>query len=120
MNLQLNSYVGRYKPNIIPWNEDKNLTRKIDDYSKKYFDVIENRIYNYLLKSKKSEVGQEILLEDLVNWLLSSEELKGLCSSPYDKRIIAEIAFKASLLMKKNQSRISFIWGAYSLKKIDS
>jgi hypothetical protein len=102
--------------NRTSWEEQKGVKKLIESYANDYFYVIENWIYNYLIKNNRKSVKDDEIEYMLIEWLLTNDEIKQLEPSTIDKRIIAKIIFTVNLNMDKKSKRITHCWGEINLK----
>lgn len=96
------------------WKEtEKDL---IDRYAEEFFDVVNLRVYNYLLKKHLAYCEADLIEYELVEWLLQNPELNAWVKHPYEKRKITAVIFKIALAMNKKSPNLNYYWGQYSLK----
>lgn len=100
------------------WVENKEVMNSINELCKKYYYIIENYIYVWLLRHNVQTVTlRDNLNYEIVDWLLvNSAEMMEKVKSPIDKRIISKVVFDGSLKFNSKSKRINYIWGEYSLK----
>lgn len=97
----------------------KETKAEINQLKKKYYPVIENHIYNYLVKESLTESeDHEIIQRDTVDWLCNnSEEIKNYIDDPRKMRAISCVVFECSVQFEHQPSRVGYCWGTYSLRK---
>ena len=102
--------------NTKSWIERKETIDLINELCKKYYFIIENYIYVWLLKHNvKTTTEKDDLNREIVDWLLAnSPEIKEKVK--YEKRIVSKVVFDCSLKFESKSEKISYIWGEYSLK----
>ena len=90
----------------------------INELCKKYYYIIENYIYVWLLRHNAETVTLRDNLDyEIVDWLLAnSAEMREKVKYPTDKRIISKVVFDCSLKFNSKSKRINYVWGEYSLK----
>lgn len=100
------------------WIERKETVDLINKLCKKYYFIIENYIYVWLIQHNvESTTEKDNLNYEMVDWLLlNSPEIKEIIKYPTDKRIISKMIFDCSLKFNCKSKKINFIWGEYSLK----
>lgn len=102
--------------NLKPWNEIAEVKKVINEYSEKFFGVVENYIYNYMIQNNKTIIDCNEINRQLVDWLSTNLYIKEIAKWPDDKRIITQIVFNISLQLDKKSSRLSYCWAEYTLK----
>lgn len=101
--------------NLKPWDEKKEVKNVLNQYPEKFFFIVENYIYNYMVQNKKTIVNSREIQKQLVDWLLTSPFIKEVVKWPDEKRIVTKIVFNISLQMNEKSKRISYCWGEYTL-----
>lgn len=105
-----------------PWNEQHDIQKLIDDYADKYYYVIENWIFSYMLKNKLTVAKYYLFELDLLQWLFKSITING-CEKPIFndsgtlKRFIATFAFKAVMSIEGKSSKLQYELGCITLCK---
>lgn len=104
--------------NTKSWIDRKETIDLINELCKKYYLIIENYVYAWLLKNNAETTTEKDHLDrEIVDWLLlNSPELKEKFKFPNEKRIISRVVFDCSLKFNSKSKRINYIWGEYSLK----
>lgn len=102
-------------PQRKPWKIKER--EQIDKYADQFFDVVNLWVYNYLIKQGLTSCDADVIEYDLVEWLLSSPELRAWVEHPFDNRKITAVIFKISLSMNKKSKFLNYYWGMYSLKE---
>ena len=90
----------------------------INELCRKYYFIIENYVYVWLLKHNiETTVPADDLEREIVDWLLSnSPEIKEIVKYPTDKRIVSKVVFDCSLKFNSKSKKVNLVWGEYSLK----
>lgn len=101
----------------IPWDEEEEYKQNIEKYGEQFFAVIENWIWNYMLKHNIDCLKIDTIIFNLVDWLMTNRELKGLVKTPYDKRIISAIVTSAKFKMNKKSKLLNYYWDEFTLKE---
>ena len=96
------------------WKEKEK--EQIDKYAELFFDLVNLRIYNYLMKKRLSSCEMSTIEYELVEWLLQHPELSAWVKHPFEKRKITEVVFRIALLMNQKSPNMNFYWGTFSLK----
>ena len=104
--------------NTKSWIERPETMDLINELCKKYYLIIENYIYVWLLSHNvKTTTEKEALDRDVVDYLLAnSPEIKEKIKDPYEKRIISKVVFGCCLKFNSKLEKLNYIWGEYSLK----
>ena len=105
--------------NSESWIENSKNIKLIEELCGKYYYIIENYIYVWLLRNVSETTWGEIdLIEEITDWLINnSSEIKEIAEFPDDKRIISKVVFDCSHMMNRRSKKVQYIWGEYSLKK---
>lgn len=100
------------------WLEVKKTVNLINELCRKYYFIIENYVYNWLIKHRICTTTEEYDLQrEIVDWLLTkSPEIKGIIKFPSEKRIISKVVFDCSLKFSSKSKKVDYVWGEYSLK----
>lgn len=101
------------------WLEKSKNIKLIEELCGRYYYIIENYIYVWLLRKASETTWEEVdLIEEITDWLINnSSEIKEIVKFPDDKRIISKVVFDCSLMMNRRSKKVQYIWGEYSLKK---
>lgn len=104
--------------NTKSWIERKETIDLINELCKKYYFIIENYIYVWLLKHNvETTTENDDLDREIVDWLLlNSPEIKEKIKYPNEKRIISKVVFDCSLKFNSKSKKINYIWGEYFLR----
>jgi|LSQX01.1.fsa_nt_gb hypothetical protein len=102
--------------NLKPWDEKSEVKKAINEYTEKFFGIVENYIYNYMMQNNKTVLDCKEIDKQLVDWLSSNLYIKNIAKWPNDKRIVAKIIFNISLQLDKKSKRLSYCWAEYTLK----
>ncbi len=104
--------------NTKSWIERKETVDLINELCKKYYFIIENYVYVWLLRHNvETTTEKDDLNREIVDWLLlNSSEIKEKVKFPNDKRIISKVVFDCSLKFESKSVKVSYMWGEYSLK----
>lgn len=104
--------------NTKSWIERKETIDLINELCKKYYFIIENYVYVWLIKHNvETTTEKDNLNREIVDWLLSnSPEIKRKVKYPSEKRIVSRVVFDCSLKFESKSEKISYVWGEYSLK----
>ena len=89
---------------------------QIKKYADAFFDVVNLRVYNYLIKNHLSSCDLDVIEYELVDWLLQNPELNAWVKHPYDKRKISEVVFLIALSMNKKSPNLNYCWREFSIK----
>jgi len=100
------------------WIERQENIDLVNDLCRKYYYVIENYIYAWLLKHHVNSTGGNIDLQrEVVDWLLAkSPEIKEKNGSLGDKRIVMQVVHDCSLKFGEKSKKIDYVWAEYSLR----
>lgn len=104
--------------NTKSWIERKETIALINELCRKYYYIIENYTYVWLLKNNvETTMEKDNLNREIVDWLLlKSPEIKEKFKFSDGKRIISKVVFDCSLKFNSKSKRVNYIWGEYSLK----
>lgn len=104
--------------NTKSWIERKETIELINELCRKYYFIIENYVYVWLIKHNvDTTTEKDDLNREIVDWLLlNSPELKDKIKFPNEKRIISKVVFDCSLKFNSKSKKINYVWGEYSLK----
>lgn len=97
----------------------KETIKQIENLKEKYYGVIENYIYNYMVKASLTSLeNNEEIQRSTVEWLCeNSEEIKEYIKFDMTrKRAVSRAVFECSIQFEKSSSRLSYCWGTYSLR----
>ena len=97
----------------------KETIKQIENLKEKYYGVIENYIYNYMVKASLTSLeNNEEIQRSTVEWLCeNSEEIKEYIKFDMTrKRAVSRAVFECSVQFEKSSSRLSYCWGTYSLR----
>lgn len=97
----------------------KETIKQIENLKEKYYGVIENYIYNYMVKASLTSLeNNEEIQRSTVEWLCeNSEEIKEYIKFDMTrKRAVSRAVFECSVHFEKSSSRLSYCWGTYSLR----
>lgn len=97
----------------------KETIKQIENLKEKYYSVIENYIYNYMVKASLTSLeNNEEIQRSTVEWLCeNSEEIKEYVKFDMTrKRAVSRAVFECSVQFEKSSSRLSYCWGTYSLR----
>lgn len=97
----------------------KETINQIENLKEKYYGVIENYIYNYMVKASLTSLeNNEEIQRSTVEWLCeNSEEIKEYIKFDMTrKRAVSRAVFECSVQFEKSSSRLSYCWGTYSLR----
>lgn len=97
----------------------KETIKQIENLKEKYYSVIENYIYNYMVKASLTSLeNNEEIQRSTVEWLCeNSEEIKEYIKFDMTrKRAVSRAVFECSVQFEKSSSRLSYCWGTYSLR----
>lgn len=105
--------------NSKSWIERKETIKLIEELCGKYYYIIENYIYVWLLRKDSATTSEKADLDkEITDWLISnSPEIKKIARFPSDKRIINRVVHDCSLMMNRKSKKVDYVWGEYSLKK---
>lgn len=97
--------------------EKEEVKEIINKYREAYYATVENYVYNYLVKNDLHSIDCNIILKEIVDWLISNKYVSTDIKKYEDKRIIARIVFECFKQIRKKSVRLAFIWGELSLKE---
>lgn len=105
--------------NSKSWIERKETIQLIEELCGKYYYIIENYIYVWLLRREVKTISEENdLTKEITDWLINnSEEIKVIAKFPDNKRIISKVVFNCSLMMNRKSKKVQYVWGEYSLRE---
>jgi len=117
MNIHQDTYYfGLNAMDRTPWESRKGVKESIKKFSKEYFSVIENWIFNYLIKNNLQSIEDSKIEKELIEWLLTNEDIKKLEKPIMDRRIISKIVFTVNCNLDKKSKKIYHCWGEVGLK----
>lgn len=104
--------------NTKSWIERKETIDLINELCRKYYYIIENYVYVWLLRHNvETTTEDDDLNREIVDWLLlSSPEIKEKIKYSNEKRIISKVVSDCSLKFESKSEKVSYVWGEYSLK----
>lgn len=104
--------------NTETWLERKETVDLINKLCRKYYFLIENYVYSWLLKHKQETTTEEDDLgREVTDWLLNnSPEIQQVIKLPDQKRIISKVVFNCSCKFSQKSKRVNYVWGEYSLR----
>ena len=104
--------------NTKSWLERKETVDLINELCRKYYLLIENYVYSWLLKrEKKTTTEEDDLRREVTDWLLNnSPEIQEKIRFPDQKRIISRVVFDCSCKFSQKSKKVDYVWGEYSLK----
>ena len=94
----------------------KTEKEQIKKYADAFFDVVNLRVYNYLIKNHLSSCDLDVIEYELVDWLLQNPDLKAWVKHPYEKRKITAVVFNVALAMNEKSPNLNYCWREFSLK----
>lgn len=104
--------------NTKSWLERKENVDLINELCRKYYLLIENYVYSWLLKHKKKTTTEEDdLCREVTDWLISnSPEIQKIVRFPDQKRIISRVVLDCSCKFSHKSKKVDYVWREYSLK----
>lgn len=104
--------------NTKSWLEQGETVDLINELCRKYYLIIENYVYSWLLKHKKKTTTEDDdLCREATDWLLNnSPEIQKIVRFPDQKRLISRVVFDCSCKFSDKSKKVDYIWGEYSLK----
>lgn len=104
--------------NTKSWLERGETVDLINELCRKYYLIIENYVYSWLLKHKKKTTTEEDdLCREATDWLLNnSPEIQKIVRFPDQKRITSRVVFDCSCKFSHKSKKVDYVWGEYSLK----
>ena len=104
--------------NTKSWLEQGETVDLINELCRKYYLIIENYVYSWLLKHKKKTTTEDDdLCREATDWLLNnSPEIQKIVRFPDQKRLISRVVFDCSCKFSDKSKKVNYIWGEYSLK----
>lgn len=105
--------------NSKSWIERQETIKLIEELCGKYYYIIENYIYVWLLrKDSEKNTEKDDLDIEITDWLINnSPEINKIAKFQGDKRIINRVVHDCSLMMNRKSKKVQYVWGEYSLKK---
>ena len=105
--------------NSKSWIEKKETIKLIEELCGKYYHIIENYVYVWLLRNDSATTSEKAdLNKEITDWLINnSPEINKIAKFPSDKRIINRVVHDCSLMMNRKSKKVDYVWGEYSLKK---
>lgn len=105
--------------NSKSWIEKKETIKLIEELCGKYYHIIENYVYVWLLRKDSATTLETADLDkEITDWLINnSPEINKIAKFPSDKRIINRVVHDCSLMMNRKSQKVDYVWGEYSLKK---
>ena len=104
--------------NTKSWIERGETVDLINELCRKYYLIIENYVYSWLLKHKKKTTTEDVdLCREVTDWLLNnSPEIQKIVRFPDQKRLISRVVFDCSCKFSHKSKKVDYVWGEYSLK----
>lgn len=100
------------------WLERKETVDLINELCRKYYYIIENYVYVWLIRHNVETIENYNLNRKIVDWLLSnSPEIKEKIGLLDKERIISRVVFNCSLQFSRKSKKVNLVWGEYFLKK---
>ena len=100
------------------WLERKETVDLINELCRKYYYIIENYVYVWLIRHNVETIENCDLNREIVDWLLSnSPEIKEKIGLLDKERIISRVVFNCSLQFSRKSKKVNLVWGEYSLKQ---
>mgnify|MGYP006917861673 CR=1 FL=1 len=96
--------------------ENKEVLTVVHNCANKYYSIVENKIYNYLIQNSLNRIDSLDIEEDLVEWLLQGTEFSQDIGSYLDKRLVVKMLLECFMMMKKKSSRLDYFWGEIWLR----
>lgn len=104
--------------NTKSWIDRQENVDLVNKLCRKYYYLIENYIYAWLLKHHvDSTEKNDNLQREVVDWLFAnSSEIEGELSTLKGKRILSQVVFDCSLKFKEKSRKVNYVWGEYHLR----
>ena len=104
--------------NTKSWIDRQENIDLVNELCKKYYYLIENYIYAWLLKHHASSTGEnDELQREVVDWLFeNSPEIKKRLTTVKSKIILSQVVFDCSLKFKDKSRKVNYVWGEYYLR----
>lgn len=102
---------GFYLFSHKPWNKDNKIDKMINDYANKYYDVIENWLYSYMLKNHITQTKYVNLELELLDWISKGVTIDNCVDADIKDRFIAEFTYRATALLNKNSKKLNLMYG---------
>ena len=96
--------------------ENKEVVAMIHECAENYYFIVENKVYNYLLQNSLKKVDSDVIVEELVEWLLQNVEFSQRLGSYHDKRLVVKMLLECFTMMKKRSSILNYSLGELSLR----
>ena len=107
-------FISLDMPQNKTWkNEEK---EQITKYANAFFDVVNSRLYNHLIKNHLTSCDLDDVEYELVDWLLQNPELKAWVKHPYDKRKVSAVLCEIALSINKRSPNLNYYWREFSFK----
>ena len=95
---------------------EKRRKRADNEICKCFFDVVNSRLYNHLIKNHLTSCDLDDVEYELVDWLLQNPELKAWVKHPYDKRKVSAVLCEIALSINKRSPNLNYYWREFSFK----
>ena len=82
----------------------------------KYYSIIENKVYNYLIQNSIAYIDNYEMVEKLVDWLLKDSKLSEDIISYHDERVLVKMLLECFDMIGKNSSRVRYSLGELALR----
>lgn len=106
-----------HSSNTKSWLERRETIDLINELCRKYYYIIENYVYVWLIRHNVETTENYDLNREIVDWLLiNSPEIKAKFRFPDEKRIICKMVFDCGLQFNSKSQKVNLVWGEYSLK----
>lgn len=104
--------------NTKSWIDRQENIDLVNELCRKYYYLIENYIYAWLLKHHVNSTGEnDDLQREVVDWLFAnSPEIKEKFATLKSKRILSQVVFDCSLKFKDKSRKLNYVWGEYYLR----
>lgn len=100
----------------IPWDEKPETKKLLKKYSDAYFGIIEQYVWNYMIKNRLTWTNDQNLDREIADMFLQHEPFKKIAKYPSDKRIVMKIIHMAFLMMNTRSSLLNYYWDEFSMK----
>lgn len=96
--------------------EKKEVLTLIHKCADKYYSIIENKVYNYLIQNSIAYIDNYEMVEKLVDWLLKDSKLSEDIISYHDERVLVKMLLECFDMIGKNSSRVRYSRGELALR----
>ncbi len=101
----------------VSWLEKKENVDLINRLCREYFYIIENYVYNWLIKNNRDCVSVFDIEYELTDWLVENAPgIKEIIRFSSDRRIVCKAIHNCSLQFNQYSKKLDYVWAEYLLK----